>query len=411
MKEVGRPIPPPSVEPAEGYTGKWQLRAPKSLHRRLAERAKREGVSLNTLAISLLAEKGSARARHMAAEGSGGPGKGGATRGRRSQKRGPGKRAPPTLLQEHYAPELPPWLASARVFPTSPVDPKQEKDETRRQASELIEQLVDRRPLSWPPKAADEDDAREALLVAGQLFSLLAGWAVSQELAGAARRTGVKLGPTQLWVPSAAERLISSDGWVILHQLDAILRIFEGCSPLTGCEVIRDQIRALLAGDDSIVFRPQRGRRTGEEGYRLWVLRARAVAHAEFLVRRGMTKTKARETVATAYRHWREGPGEVPSADNIKTWGRRAPAILGDDIVDWYLDRAREEATQSIGFQAFGEAQLQEDGENYCRLIRGEEPLGPDKARSTVLILREPGRPGVHMEMRGPAPQKATGNL
>lgn len=56
MKEAGRPIPPPSAEPAESYSGKWQLRAPKSLHRRLAERAKREGVSLNALAVTLLAE-------------------------------------------------------------------------------------------------------------------------------------------------------------------------------------------------------------------------------------------------------------------------------------------------------------------------------------------------------------------
>ena len=56
MEEAGRPVPPPSVEPPEGYSGKWQLRTPKSLHRRLAERAKYEGVSLNTLAISLLAE-------------------------------------------------------------------------------------------------------------------------------------------------------------------------------------------------------------------------------------------------------------------------------------------------------------------------------------------------------------------
>jgi antitoxin HicB len=55
MKEAGRPIPPPSTEPAEGYSGKWQLRAPKSLHRRLAEHAKRESVSLNTLAVTLLA--------------------------------------------------------------------------------------------------------------------------------------------------------------------------------------------------------------------------------------------------------------------------------------------------------------------------------------------------------------------
>jgi len=42
MKEAYRPIPPPSVKPAESYSSKWQLRTPKSLHRRLAERAKRE---------------------------------------------------------------------------------------------------------------------------------------------------------------------------------------------------------------------------------------------------------------------------------------------------------------------------------------------------------------------------------
>jgi antitoxin HicB len=64
MTEAGRPVPPPSVEPAEGFSGKWQLRAPKSLHRRLAERAKREGVSLNTLAVTLLAEGLSERSAH-----------------------------------------------------------------------------------------------------------------------------------------------------------------------------------------------------------------------------------------------------------------------------------------------------------------------------------------------------------
>jgi hypothetical protein len=47
---------PPSFEPAESYSGKSQLRAPKPLYRRLAERAKREGVSLNTLAVTLLEE-------------------------------------------------------------------------------------------------------------------------------------------------------------------------------------------------------------------------------------------------------------------------------------------------------------------------------------------------------------------
>jgi antitoxin HicB len=64
MKEAGRPIPPPSVEPAESYSGKWRLRVPKSLHRRLAERAKREGLSPNTLAVTLLAEGLGERTEH-----------------------------------------------------------------------------------------------------------------------------------------------------------------------------------------------------------------------------------------------------------------------------------------------------------------------------------------------------------
>jgi antitoxin HicB len=64
MKEAGRPVPPPSLEPVEDFSGKWQLRAPKSLHRRLAERAKREGVSLNTLAVTLLAEGLGERTAH-----------------------------------------------------------------------------------------------------------------------------------------------------------------------------------------------------------------------------------------------------------------------------------------------------------------------------------------------------------
>lgn len=56
MREAGRPVPPPTSEPAPTYSGKWQLRTPKSLHRSLADRARREGVSLNTLAVALLAE-------------------------------------------------------------------------------------------------------------------------------------------------------------------------------------------------------------------------------------------------------------------------------------------------------------------------------------------------------------------
>ena len=39
MKEAGRPVPPPSVEPAEGYRGKWQLHA-RNVNRR-ARQARR----------------------------------------------------------------------------------------------------------------------------------------------------------------------------------------------------------------------------------------------------------------------------------------------------------------------------------------------------------------------------------
>lgn len=51
--EQGIEIPEPSY-PA-GYSGKFLLRLPRSLHRRLAESAEREGVSLNHYASSLLA--------------------------------------------------------------------------------------------------------------------------------------------------------------------------------------------------------------------------------------------------------------------------------------------------------------------------------------------------------------------
>jgi len=56
MREAGRSVPPPTSGPEQSYSGKWQLRTPRSLHRRLAERACQEGVSLNTLTITLLAE-------------------------------------------------------------------------------------------------------------------------------------------------------------------------------------------------------------------------------------------------------------------------------------------------------------------------------------------------------------------
>ncbi len=54
MKALGRPIPPPGS--AGRFSGKWVMRVPKSLHRRLTERAHDEGVSLNGLATALLAE-------------------------------------------------------------------------------------------------------------------------------------------------------------------------------------------------------------------------------------------------------------------------------------------------------------------------------------------------------------------
>ena len=52
-KESGREIPKPSEV---GQSGKWVQRVPKSLHLRLVRQADREGVSLNTLVVSMLAE-------------------------------------------------------------------------------------------------------------------------------------------------------------------------------------------------------------------------------------------------------------------------------------------------------------------------------------------------------------------
>lgn len=52
-QSLRRPIPSPSQESL--YSGKWVVRTPKSLHQKLAELSKKEGVSLNTLTVSLLA--------------------------------------------------------------------------------------------------------------------------------------------------------------------------------------------------------------------------------------------------------------------------------------------------------------------------------------------------------------------
>lgn len=54
-QEEGREVPPPSTE--EPASGQFVLRLPRSLHARLRSMARREGVSLNQLALSLLAER------------------------------------------------------------------------------------------------------------------------------------------------------------------------------------------------------------------------------------------------------------------------------------------------------------------------------------------------------------------
>lgn len=53
-QELGDPVPSPSDD--RKFSGRWVVRTPKSLHYRLVEMAKREGVSLNTMTVSLLAE-------------------------------------------------------------------------------------------------------------------------------------------------------------------------------------------------------------------------------------------------------------------------------------------------------------------------------------------------------------------
>lgn len=51
-REFKDPIPLPSMK----LSGKWVQRVPRSLHTKLAARAEKEGVSLNTLVVSLIAE-------------------------------------------------------------------------------------------------------------------------------------------------------------------------------------------------------------------------------------------------------------------------------------------------------------------------------------------------------------------
>lgn len=54
LREAGHPIPEPTV--ATTASGKFVARVPKSVHAKLSSRARAEGVSLNTLVVSLLSE-------------------------------------------------------------------------------------------------------------------------------------------------------------------------------------------------------------------------------------------------------------------------------------------------------------------------------------------------------------------
>lgn len=57
--EDGIDIPEPAR--IEQYSGQFKLRLPKSLHKKLAERAKREGISLNQYCVYLLSEQNAMR--------------------------------------------------------------------------------------------------------------------------------------------------------------------------------------------------------------------------------------------------------------------------------------------------------------------------------------------------------------
>lgn len=56
--DAGKPIPAPAYqpEPVPEVSGRFVTRLPKSVHAKLAQRAKAEGVSLNALVLALIAE-------------------------------------------------------------------------------------------------------------------------------------------------------------------------------------------------------------------------------------------------------------------------------------------------------------------------------------------------------------------
>jgi antitoxin HicB len=54
MEEIGQTPPEPQI--LSSYSGEMRVRMPRTLHQKLAGRARMENVSLNTLMVSLLAE-------------------------------------------------------------------------------------------------------------------------------------------------------------------------------------------------------------------------------------------------------------------------------------------------------------------------------------------------------------------
>jgi len=67
--EDGIEIPLPEAMQADRYAGKFPLRLPKTLHRKLAENADKDGISLNQYMVSLLSERNAfAEIKRMLAE-------------------------------------------------------------------------------------------------------------------------------------------------------------------------------------------------------------------------------------------------------------------------------------------------------------------------------------------------------
>lgn len=53
----------PTLETSENYSGQFKLRLPKSLHKQLAEDARRDGISMNQYCVYLLAQNNALHSR------------------------------------------------------------------------------------------------------------------------------------------------------------------------------------------------------------------------------------------------------------------------------------------------------------------------------------------------------------